>query len=273
MNCLIVNGEVLKVSEFVPFRSENSVLLTREIWFGHGGIPLLGANLAAIAQQLALLQLPVPSLINNEKEFFRITKRLLNRLKYFRSGIVKLDVFAELPETNFIVTASATDIFEFPISKQGIVLGFADQQKFSKNMNSKYAFCNLPLWKITSAGIKNTPVKNVAFFNEKGFLTDCIGANIFGLKKDEIFTPAAETGCYIDTIRDSVITAAKSMSLRINETDKLSKEILLQMDEIFLASESGGIEWVMGIGNKRFVHPLTDLLQKQLNENLKQLVT
>lgn len=272
MDSLIADGEILKSTEYVPFRYENSVVLIQKIWFGHGGIPLFSENIATVKQQLGILNSPVPLLFNNEKELFRITKRLLNRMRYFRSGIITLNVFAGESVTNFHITAEASEAFIFPVSKQGNMLGFAEQVKFSKNRLSQFAFYNLPLWKTTVAEIGNSTCKNVVFLNENGFVTDCIEANIFGVKRGTLITPSIETGCYTDILRSHVIGVAENLSLKIVESATLRKEELLQMDEIFIASEAGGIEWVMGIGNKRFVHAVSDAVQVRLNERLKELV-
>ena len=272
MDSLIADGEILKSTEYVPFRYENSVVLTQKIWFGHGGIPLFSENISTLKQQLSILNSPVPQLFNNEKELFRITKRLLNRMRYFRSGIITLNVFAGESITNFHITAEASEAFVFPVSKQGIMLGFAEQVKFSKNIFSRFAFYNQPLWKTTGVEIRNSTCKNLVFLNENGFVTDCIGANIFGVRKGELITPSIETGCYTDILRAYILGVATDLSLKIVETASLREEELLQMDEIFIASEASGIEWVMGIGNKRFVHAVSDLVQGRLNERLKELV-
>jgi branched-chain amino acid aminotransferase len=271
MDSLIADGEILKRTEYIPFRYENSVVLTQKIWFGHGGIPLFSENIATVNQQLGILNAPVPPLFYNEKELFRITKRLLNRMRYFRSGIITLNVFAGESVTNFHLTAEASDAFTFPVSKQGIMLGFAEQVKFSKNRLSHFAFYNLPLWKTTVTEIEKSTFKNVVFLNENGFVTDCIGTNIFGVKRGELITPSIETGCYTDVLRSHIIGVSTDMSLKIVESATLRKEELVQMDEIFIASEASGIEWVMGIGNKRYVRATSDLIQVQLDQKLKDL--
>lgn len=272
MESIIANGEILKSTAYIPFRYENSVVLTQNIWFGYGGIPLFSKNLVIVKLQLGILDAAVPPLLNNEQELFRITKRLLNRMHYFRTGILTLNVFAGQSETNFFISAKPSEEFTFPISKQGVMLGFAEQLKFSKNRLSQSAFYSLPLWKTTIRELRNSNCRNVVFFNEKGFVTDCIGANVFGVRKGELFTPAIETGCYVDVLREYIIGAGAGIQLKITESDSLQKEDLLQMEEIFIASEANGIEWVIGIGNKRFVHSVSDLIQVQLNEKFKELV-
>ena len=44
------------------------------------------------------------------------------------------------------------------------------------------------------------------------------------------------------------------------------------MNEIFLASEENGIQWVLGVGNKRFVHRASIKIHELLNLQLKKMV-
>jgi branched-chain amino acid aminotransferase len=272
MDSIIADGEILKISEYVPYGYENSVVLTQKIWFGFGGIPLFTENITSVKQQLAILNRPVPPLFNNENELFRIIKRLLNRMRYFRSGIITIHIFAGKVETHFLIKAVAFDDFVFPISKKGLQINHSELVKFSKNPFSKYGFFNVPLWNIAEVPLVNTSLTNTIFFNENNSVTECIGANIFAVKGRELFTPAVDTGCYIDTIRSFILEAGAGCSLKIIENSRLTKEELIQMNEIFIASEEKGIEWVMGIQNRRFVHQISDEVQLKLNEILKAKV-
>jgi hypothetical protein len=44
------------------------------------------------------------------------------------------------------------------------------------------------------------------------------------------------------------------------------------MNEIFFASEEIGIQWVLGVENKRFVNPVTKQIHRKLNKILKEKV-
>jgi hypothetical protein len=44
------------------------------------------------------------------------------------------------------------------------------------------------------------------------------------------------------------------------------------MDEVFFANEENGIQWVLGVGNKRFVHQVSDKINIELNHYLKTKV-
>ena len=57
--------------------------------------------------------------------------------------------------------------------------------------------------------------------------------------------------------------------MKVVEADDLEPKHLLQMDEIFFASETKGIQWVLGFENRRYVHQVTDRIYAALNKFLE----
>ena len=76
---VIANGQILKREDFVPFAYNDPVVITRKIWYGFGGIPLFHQNVELIREELLLLKMAVPALLNDGNEFFRLVKRVLNK--------------------------------------------------------------------------------------------------------------------------------------------------------------------------------------------------
>jgi branched-chain amino acid aminotransferase len=269
---VIANGQILKKEEFVPFAYNDQVVITRKIWYGFGGIPLFNRNIELIKTELSLLKMAVPALLNDVNEFFRLVKRVLNKSRYYRSGFVTIKLFAEFTKTDFVVECSAFEEFEFPVSQQGILLNFAEVPVFSGDPFIRFHFYNSLVWKTAEIANLQSPAQNSVFLNEKASVTHGIGANIFAVKGREIFTPSPETGCYVDLLRDLVIETARKSGLKTRETATLKKSDLLEMDEIFLTSEAGGFQWVMGIGTKRFVQKFAGVICENLNIALKEMV-
>ena len=84
MDFVIVNGEILKRPELksIPFFLEDPFILSQKIWYGYGGIPLFFENLESLKNTVRTLEIPIPKLLQNEHELFRITKRMLNKNKF-----------------------------------------------------------------------------------------------------------------------------------------------------------------------------------------------
>ena len=84
-----------------------------------------------------------------------------------------------------------------------------------------------------------------------------------------LITPSLQTGCFEDKLRNTILGIATNINLKVVESAKIKKEDLTEMDEIFLASEENGVQWVLGVENKRFLHLFSAKIHEKLNEYLK----
>jgi branched-chain amino acid aminotransferase len=274
MDFIIVNGEIVRKSEtgFTPFFWDGPFVITQKMWFGFGGIPLFHENLENIKLILKTLNASIPHLFTDERELFRITKRMLNKNMFYRSGIIAFNIYIRKTGVSSIISSFAFAEFDFPISKKGLIINFSEFEKYSGNPLNQFAFANDTQWKFAESRNLGTTFSNSVFVNEKGAVCDCISANIFMIKGKVLYTPSIETGCYTDGLRSLIVENAPEVNLKILESDEISKENMIQMNEIFLASEEHGIQWVLGVGNKRFVHLYSEKIHELLNENLKKKV-
>ena len=90
------------------------------------------------------------------------------------------------------------------------------------------------------------------------------------IKENILFTPSVKTGCYRDVIRQEVIRLSNDIEMKVVEAEDLKPKYVLQMDEIFFASETKGIQWVLGFENRRYVHQHTDRIYAALNQFLEK---
>ena len=274
MDFIIVNGEIFKKPDTGsnPFFWDEPYIITQKFWFGFGGIPLFYENLENLKLTLHALNTAIPDLLNEEHELFRITKRMLNKNRFYRSGIITCQVFIGLNQTNIIISSFAFPEFDFSISKNGLIINFSEFEKYTGNPLNQFTFFNAPQWKFAEARIQGTVYNNSIFVNERGNICDCISSNIFMIKGKVLYTPSSESGCFIDSLRSFILEIAPKANLKIKESSTIRKEDVIQMNEIFLASEENGIQWVMGIETKRFVHHYSVKIHEHLNEYLKKKV-
>ncbi len=271
MEFLIVNGEILRKEEanLTSFLWDEPLLLSRKMWFGYGGIPLFRENLQVIWEQLKPVGAALPNLLKNSRELFRITKRMLNKNKFYRSGWIHFQLFITKTAVNFVITSNAVEEFEIPISLQGSLVHFSQIRKNSRAPFNQLSFTNQAIWMAEEVHIRNEQLHNSFFLNENDAVSDAVSANIYLIKNKTFITPALKTGCLEDVLRKHILKIASELKFSILETESLSAEEVFEMDEIFLAGEERGIEWVLGIGNKRFVKKTSIVVHRKLNEFLK----
>ncbi len=274
MDYIIINSDIVKKHEtgFLPFFWNEPIVVTQKIWFGFGGIPLFHENIESIKSVLGKLNCEIPEIFNDERELFRITKRMLNKNRYYRSGIIACNVFIGRNETNTILTSRAFPEFDFTISKQGLLINFSEIAKNSGNPLNQFGFFNKCAWEFTNAENRKTIHDNSVFLNEKGCVCDCISANLFMVKGKTLLTPSVKTGCYTDELRDIILEVSAKANLAVSESEGIKKEDIFQMNEIFLASEENGIQWVLGVDGKRYVHHHSLKINELVNDYLKRRV-
>jgi branched-subunit amino acid aminotransferase/4-amino-4-deoxychorismate lyase len=271
-NFLILNGKIIGSEDIhgIYFPNEPTIKLCQKIWFGFGGIPLFSENLKLLKQQVKELKLIFPDELENEREQFRLVKRMLNKNKFYQSGYIWVQLIYSDGNTLNSLKSSSIKGFNFPASDDNLLINFSSLRKNSQNFPNRYAFFNEKLWDVARAEIKDTSFEQSILLNENGFVCEAIGSNIFMLKGNEFITPSLTTGCYDDPLRKIVFKAAEKAGLIIKEAGSLGQNDLSEMDEVFLASEQNGFQWVKGIGQKRFFRTRAQVLYSFLNELLQK---
>lgn len=273
MDFLIVDNKVISKDEvnLTAFFWDEPFVLSQKMWFGFGGIPLFHENIELLLQQMETLNLPFPDSFKNRKELFRITKRMLNKNKFYRSGLIHFQLFWHDSKIHSVITSFAFPEFEFPFSRHGLLINYSTLKKHSEISLNRYSFYNTTLWKAAEARLRDSHFQNSILMNENNFVCECVNANIFMIKGNALITPSLQTGCFEDKLRNTILEIAPNFNLKVMESAKVKKEDLLQMDEIFIASEENGIQWILGVENKRFVHHYSAKIHEKLNEYLKGL--
>ena len=274
MEYVLVNGVVTKKpeAELSSFLLDNPFTISQKVWFGYGGIPLLKENITSLKKQLETLGFELPPLFNNHRELFRLCKRILNKNKFYRSGHLNIQIFASENTTNSLIISESVENFDFPISKEGLLIDISTYKKDSKSLLQRFACHNRGIWQAARNEIKNAPFSTAVLLNENGFICEGINANIFILKDNILLTPTPETGCYSDTIKEIILSMANELKIKLVQSAEIPKEILTVADEAFMVSEARGIEWVLGFNQKRYIRSISLELHEKINTFLKNRI-
>jgi len=274
MNFLIVNNAIVKKEEanLTHLFWNEPFVLSQKIWFGFGGIPLFNKNIDFLVQQLNVFNVEIPPYLKNRRELFRISKRMLNKNKFYRSGIITIQLFILNSTVEYVVTSTGIPESDFPISSAGVLVNFADSKRREENLLNRHFFYNKTNWKIKQHQIYNSEFENSILINSNKMVCEGIESNIFMIKDNLFITPSLESGSYEDTIRQPVLKTAKQIGLNVAELPNIKKEHIFEMDELFFASEEMGFQWILGVEKRRYVNQITKQIHKSLNELLKEFV-
>lgn len=90
--------------------------------------------------------------------------------------------------------------------------------------------------------------------DDKGYIAEGPGENIFIVKKDKIFTPRADSGILPGITRDSVIQIANELGFKVTEKN-ITPKGLIQANELFFTGTAAEVVPIKSVGRISFSKP------------------
>jgi branched-chain amino acid aminotransferase len=117
---------------------------------------------------------------------------------------------------------------------------------------------------------KENGLDECILLNVRNNISDASKANLFIIKKNEIYTPALSQGCIAGVMRKFIINMLQAIGTLIHETE-VTEQMLLNADEVFLTNSIYGIRWVQKFKNTIYTNSqsmnIFNELQNQLLKN------
>ncbi len=107
MEFIIYNSEIIQKEDanLTHLFWDDLIVLSQKIWFGFGGIPLFNKNIDFLCQQLKVFNIEIPDFLEKKRELFRISKRMLNKNKFFRSGLINIQLFIIDTKIDYVISS------------------------------------------------------------------------------------------------------------------------------------------------------------------------
>lgn len=267
MEFYLHNGKIVEETNFNPqkYWFEAPLHLKSAMWFAHGEIPFFDEHIRLINEQMDLLDCNYLIENTEKSELHRQIKRLINKNKGYMGGWISLCVILGQKSCDVVGSVKKHTQRIFPFGQTGNLAVISTERKWSGSPFSKYRFYADWFWRSEKIRTDGSRYGDVIFCNDKGFVTEALGSNLFCIKGQTLITPAMETGCISDLFRNLVLTSATKLGLTVLESPSLQPTELKNMDEIFTVSEEHGFRWILGLGIKRFlknrseeIHALTE---------------
>lgn len=271
MRFFFVDGKIVEKKDILLSEDFTDVQfrLSQKMWYGYGGIPLFAENINLLESQAAALNIKFPKEFQNKRELYRLIKRMLNKNKLYRSGHVHLQIISGIHAIHTLATCTSFTEFIFPFSDDGLLVNFSRHKKYSLNALNRLPFFGEWLWQLVLAEVQDTQFHQSVILNEKDLVCESAYNNLFIIANNELTTPSFLSGCHENTLRHEVLEASKKLGLKVAEKSSITANDLMSADELFFASESSGIQWILGIENQRFIHYYSRIIHDELNVLLK----
>lgn len=105
--------------------------------------------------------------------------------------------------------------------------------------------------------------------NHHGRVADATISNIFLIKDEQLFTPAAGEGCICGVMRRHLLETCRKASWHIREASITQKEVE-GADEIFLTNALYGIRWVKYFAGKEYDCVLTKRIYNRFVKTIRE---
>ncbi len=273
MNYFNYNGKILAENELIAgpqnrgLRYGDGIFETMKL--KNDQLILSDEHFARLWKGMQMLQFDIPKLLSPEKleaEILQLAaKNKLTaarvRLTIIRSDGGIYDAKNNIP--NYIIEAIQLPEDNGPLNSNGLQLCIFNEAKKSLD-----TFCNLKTnnylpYFMGAMFAKKQQCNDALILNCEGNICDSTIANVFYIKDETIYTPALMQGCVAGVMRKFLIDKIQEQNFIVHET-VVTKENILNADEIFLSNSIYNVRWVAGVENKNYTNNTTWKIVEQL---------
>jgi branched-chain amino acid aminotransferase len=111
---------------------------------------------------------------------------------------------------------------------------------------------------------KDNGFDDAIILNSRGNICEASSSNLFMVQKGVLFTPALSQGCVAGTKRRELLEVLPTLGFQVEETI-ITKDMIFEMEEIFLTNAIRPIRPVICIENTYYSRELTGMLVRLLN--------
>ena len=238
------------------FRAENNLVLFAE------------DNFSYLINSLLSIGLPIPEEWDLSR-FKKDVSRLLNKNHFYLAAKVMIHLIPGATGSDYLLNAADIPSGFYPINESGLLLDFYEEGRKSLTISCAYEPSSRFLWTAATRKAIAISRNNLILFNNEGFACESIGGTFGYLEGDSAIFPAPESQGYSPPILGVVMECAEKCGFKITEKTTISREDLLQADELFLIDNSQGIAQVLGLSTRRYYTAGTTRIAIRLREMAK----
>ena len=206
---------------------------------------------------LELLEFDLPHYFTHDYVLEKVLQ-LAHRNGHAKLSRVRLMVFRGNgglydPESNFphhVIQTQPLPEANHRWPDHGLTIGI--HRKAIKSMDALYN-CktnNYLVYVMAALEARHMKWNDAVVLNHAGRICDASIANIFLVSGNSIITPSLEEGPVAGTMRRYLLEEMRKRGREVRE-EKVTEEMLLGADEIFLTNTSYGLRWVGRLGEKK----------------------
>jgi branched-chain amino acid aminotransferase len=177
---------------------------------------------------------------------------------------VRMAVFRnQQNKAEFVIEASSLTEEAIHWNEKGLSIDLYPYARKNTDAFSNLKTANFLPYVLAELFAKERGFDDALVLNAFNFIADSSKANIFLIRKNEVFTPALHQGCVSGIIRRFLLEQLKANDYRIHQ-EQISEEQLLNADEVFLTNSIFDMRWVKAFRGKSFSSKQTFDIYKKI---------
>jgi branched-chain amino acid aminotransferase len=273
MNYINYNGKIFGETEPIVAAQNRGLRYGDGIFetmkFKNGKLILSDEHFARLWKGMQMLQFEIPKLLSPEKleeEIVQLATKNKLTVARIRLTIIRSDggiYDAKNNTPNYILEALSLPEDNGPLNSNGLQLCFYDDAKKTIDTFSNLKTNNYLPYFMGAMFAKKQQCNDALILNSEGNICDSTIANVFYVKDETIYTPALTQGCVAGVMRKFLIDKIRTLNFAVHET-VVTKNDILNADEVFLSNSIYNIRWVAGLENKRFTNTIIFKIVEEL---------
>jgi len=204
-----------------------------------------------IKKQFELFNIKESSITQNGgKDLKRQIERSFTKNKLFKEALVTVYFFKNGTDTGYMIKTENLNIEYESNSEKGVFLSLNSSHIKNISAFSPYASGSEIFWNYARMNTK-APFEPL-LKNHEGIILEVPGKNIFIIKDNKVYTPNILEGTFRSASFPLIMEICKELKMDFIQTQKIYDKDLTEAEEIFLAGNIHGIQWITGFENKRY---------------------
>jgi len=235
----------------------------------NGNILLRDYHFERLFSGLDILKIKIPVQFAKQKVEKEI-KELCKKNECERSARIRLSVSRGNGglydcDNKFSYLIECWPLEQKDLNENGLVIDIFRDARKSIDIFSNLKSANYLPYVMAAIWAKENKLNDALILNQHDRVCDSTIANVFWVKDNKVFTPPLNEGCVAGVMRKKILELAMHKSDHLMQEHILTKEILLQADEVFLTNAITGIRWVKECQNKVYKNTISSKIFTKLN--------
>ncbi|MBK3516914.1 aminotransferase class IV [Carboxylicivirga marina] len=200
---------------------------------------------------------------------------LIQKNKLFGDVRTRLTIFREdgglytplSNKINYLIEVSPLSSNGYQLNPKGLLLDIYEEERKPTNRWCHYKSANALLFVMAGLFKQEQKKDDVLIVNTNNQIIEGLASNLFWIKDNIIFTPMRSSACVDGIMRKQLIRILREHQYVVQEVSGTNYDTLHQADEIFLSNAIQGIQWVVGLKDKRYYCKLSKAISRLLNED------